>query len=473
MSGTLKIQNKKVYYLLIILLVLFGGGIISIFFAETGKEIFYSYLLLSSSFAGAAFILMLNYSISYHGISQKEIIKTFSGIYLSLAMLIWALRGAAFFLFQISTASIDSFDLLEPIFSTINSTFFILAMKDIFFQEVDIPKWRKWKVVTLLRKDLFVWMFSFIAMICMVSMPYLFKKDMNLIKRVPDFIFGTITITYIAATLSHAFKVRGLKSFQVLVYASLSITFLAQLFNLLGSDWEFLSVKYFYTGSMEILLFGLLVSYHSYLSLLREQQQKSDMNHAIRNGLFDLRYDISRGGRQEHDATLLDILYRIKALETLHNHLHSQKNTEIYLSNYLKVLSINFARARALDETQMEYKINLPTEWHTKYPDIARKLGRIVVELNTNAYQAMKKNNQVINIKNHFYVERNTLMIIEIEDRGPGFKYDKGSLLLGFGLRNVQDLVEDDLEGTISIEPIKGGGSLAKIILPIYKLLLA
>lgn len=465
MRSKMNIQNGKV--LLIMLLLLFGWGVVSIF--KPGAEIFYSYLLLSSSFAGAAFILMMNYSISYYGVDKKEISKTFSGIYLSLAMLTWALKGGAFYTFQLLGIHADKFNFTATLFSTVNSTFFILAMRDIFFQESDIPIWQKWKIIIILRNERLVWMLSGITMMSSVLLNY---EKMENIKKMPDFIFGTITIIYLIATLSHAFKVRGLRSFQFLVFASLSITFLAQLFDLLDLGPNFLSVKYFYTGSMEILLFGLLVSYHTYRSLLREQQQKSDMNHAIRNGLFDLRYDISQGGRQK-DSVLLEVLDRIRALEELHDHLHGQIKTEIYLANYFKALSINFAKTRTLGENQFKCTIDLPKKWHTRDPDIARKLGRIVVELNTNAYQAMKKNNQVINMKNHFYTEKNNVIVIEIEDRGPGFKYDKDSLYLGFGLRNVQDLVVDDLEGTISIEPLKEGGSLAKIILPINKLSLA
>lgn len=444
----------------------------------------YTYLLLSSSFAGAAFIAVMDYTISSFetSVDKKSLVGT-SGWYFSLAMLTWALRGFAYYLaVKISNNFNYDFDLLDSIFSTFNSAFFILGMKDVYYSSKDRPKYLDRKVFGLLRNEKFVFTLAAIFILLEITTKLPHKIDL---------IFSTITVFYLFFTLKIAFQARGMPIFKYLVFSSLFFTLLVQIVLAFGvlEDSNTVSIGYFYTGSLEILLFGLLIGYYSYISLIRakkaserekkfaiqQQQQRGDMNHAIRNGLRDLRFDLSNGAMKSDNEIIQNVLHKIKVLEALHDHLFEQKQLlGIPFSDYLKEVIASFLKSRNLHKNQIKLEQRLPEEWATSKEETLRILARILTELNTNAFQAALKAGELSKIKivNRLYVVSENL-VIEVEDNGPGFDFAeiKARNGLGFGLKNVEELVIDK-GGTITFSRLPKAGTLVKILIPTHKLLL-
>lgn len=480
MTSSFKNQDAK--WLFSIYAILFILGLFTL--SKTGEpNTKYTYIILSSCFTGAAFIVVMDYTYAVFKENTLPSFRATAGWFFSLAMLVWVLRGLGYFILEKEQ---ETFTLLEPMFSTFNSAFLMLGAARIDLKPEEKPRVFGWKIMDwkIFDGKIYFWSIVVFVLAAQLAIAILLWNDsksfIQTYKTIPDFLYSSITIFFLYVVFDAAFISRRVPIFVILVISSLLLTFVVQLgiaFPVFKSEINVESIGYYYIGSLEIIIFVLLITYYFKENLLKERRQsevykqlRRDMNHNIRNAFLDLSLDLKDLSKEKESIDLEEVIFRIKALQELHDRLHNDLSdtNSVNLSDYLNAIAADFKDGYALKEqfeieNNLDHTFRLQLEW-------ARKIGRILIELNINAFHAMKSNSIPISIFNHIYTTQNHL-VIQVVDKGPGFQV-QGFKENGFGIQNIKDVlvfIGGDAQLTFE-SPKNEPGTIAQVSIPLSQL---
>jgi len=191
-------------------------------------------------------------------------------------------------------------------------------------------------------------------------------------------------------------------------------------------------------------------------------RQRVDMNHAIFNSLNNLIEDIEK----DKDGKKDNILSRLNHIYSLHHLLHVKDVSRISLFNYLKnICTYIFRVGKYENNFNTRESIKIDKNISTSIKNM-RDIGAIIYELTTNAYKA-SKDKQVLNVE--FY-QNGGYLFLEVRDEGKGGLKSVAEIPnKGFGLDNIESVIEHNLDGFISLEP-KKIGTCFKVGLSLKKL---
>lgn len=415
-------------------------------------------------------------------------------LWLMLTQVLWAFGG----LMGVCLENKPELKLVSAIISTMNSGCFLMLIPyfDIQFKEKILEKklffilwnWLNWIKRNKTRYIQMVVILVFLF--CVLERIHYYNQNDP---QETDFWLSLVTIVLLGSFLWLVFRVREMSEFLPLIFISLIATLLYHVIAVYlpeNSFKDLISLTYRFTLPLVwILLIGSYITDHQIrkieslnldlehknkglkealdgknkalekneivqeelkLANLELERQRSDMNHAIVGSLNNLMEDIKKDDNAEKDSLVL----RLSHIYFLHRLLHVNNNPRISLFTYLEdVCNRIFGMGKYESVFNVGDSIKIDRNTYTSIKNM-RDIGSVIFELANNAYKA-KQDRQILHIEVY---QNSSHLLLKVKDFGKG-----GIQLLdeipykGFGLNNVKNIIERNLDGFIKIEPQEVG----------------
>lgn len=195
-------------------------------------------------------------------------------------------------------------------------------------------------------------------------------------------------------------------------------------------------------------------------SLQEKETLLQEIHHRVKNNMQIiaslLRLQLNNKDKKDVDSILKENMGRVYAMAAIHESLHqSERLSEIDFKAYLQKLAQMLSQTYSVDPSKVSFQIDTP---ELKLAiDKANPLGLVLNELISNSlkYAFSDDPKGSINIKSRL-LDGNSIEIIVADDGAgmpDGFDWRKGDSL---GLKLVQNLVENQLSGSIDLDNTNG-----------------
>jgi len=407
--------------------------------------------------------------------------------------------------------------LIHNCISTVNSFFFLYSIKYLETKEGTALQQLSRKLrLPILEKDITLYSVTAIILIANIICweyytyeiysLYIFEIYKNVI---PDFCLSFVTIFTLLYFFDMVFKIRGFKQFQfrLLIGLTILVTLAAQIPDLtLAKPLGYVSEEYqlptiiivtkaIYRPLLIVLFFILSASWLRHtkeemredLQKMAEEKaqiaenQRKDMNHAIRGTLNLLSDDLERQINEvRYDdnkyATFLalnDIKMRAHAMYNLHNLIHRESGEGVELKPLVSQCLSNIKEGLNYDkmplngyETLGDFKCNRVNAQKIMgiLLELAINSNKVANELINKGDERLKNEGKKLNIS---LKEEGANLVIIVEDNGKPYtqKCDKGH-----GLKQVKRIVIDDWKGTIEYKKNNMNGTTCIITIPLVNI---
>ncbi len=399
--------------------------------------------------------------------------------------------------------------LIHNCISTVNSFFFLYSIKYLETKEGTALQQLSRKLrMPILEKDITLFSITAIVLIAnIVCWEYYTDETFMLsifeiYKNItPDFCLSCVTIFTLLYFFDMVFKVRGFKQFQfrLLIGLTILVTLTAQLsgfISVTGQLPEIIIVaKAIYRPLLIVLFFILSASWLRHtkeemredLQKMAEEKaqmaenQRKDMNHAIRGTLNLLSDDLERQINEvRYDdnkyATFLalnDIKMRADAMYNLHNLIHRESGEGVEVKPLVSQCLSNIKEGLNYDkmplngyETLGDFKCNRVNAQKMMgiLLELAINSNKVANKLMNEGNERLKGEGKKINIS---LKEKGANLVITVEDNGKPYtqKCDKGH-----GLKQVKRTVIGDWKGTINYYENEMNGTTCVITIPLVNI---
>jgi len=444
--------------------------------------------LFFECFSGVA-IVYLWLNIERRRSKKQE--KDLGLIALASAILIWSI-GDNFKIWNYNSS------LLHNCISTLNSLCFLYSIKYLDLKEgTALQRLSRFFRSPWLKKDVTLVIITGIVLIANIGFCWYFQDKTSPLSlgdystihlsgiAFPDFILSLFTIWALLYFFNKVFKERGLEQFLPLILLTVSVTLIVQLWGfihetthidpsdkvLIKVELGIVIIKAIYRSLLIVLFFLLAASWlfrgeddrrkEAEKQRKIAENQRKDMNHAIRGTLNLLSDDLERQINEvKYDdnkyATFLalnDIKIRSDAMYNLHNSIHRERGEGVELKPLISQCLNNIKEGLNYDK--------MPLNGHETLSDFkcnrvnAQKIMGILLELAINANKVasklindgdkrLKREGKKLNIS---LKEEGANLVIIVGDNGKPYVEKSNE---GHGLKQVKRTVIGDWKGSIN-----------------------
>lgn len=196
-----------------------------------------------------------------------------------------------------------------------------------------------------------------------------------------------------------------------------------------------------------------------------------EIHHRVKNNLQTIAMLLQLQAAQAETLSPQDILHetinRVLSIATVHEILAHEHHTQVALKNLVKQVAHTVARNMTIAG---QVALTVDGEEYTISSQGATTLALVMNELVQNALEHGFPNQRDGNIGIQIGHRENMLWLTVVDD-GVGLPADFSANQRGLGLELVQTLIEEDLDGTFSLQPAPAGGTLARAAVPFHKIM--
>ena len=199
-------------------------------------------------------------------------------------------------------------------------------------------------------------------------------------------------------------------------------------------------------------------------ALLTKDATIREIHHRVKNNLQTvaalLRLQSRRSDSEEVRQALEEAQRRVAAIATVHETLAHEPGTFVDFNEIADRLVL---MVRDVTRGMRQGTITVQGSFGVLRSEHATALAMALTELMSNAVEhgiALRETEGAVIVK----AQRSTDLVVTIEDDGPGMPTD--GIVDGLGLSIVRTIITQDLRGSLTITPRDGGGTVARIEIP-------
>lgn len=199
-------------------------------------------------------------------------------------------------------------------------------------------------------------------------------------------------------------------------------------------------------------------------ALLTKDATIREIHHRVKNNLQTvaalLRLQSRRSDSSEVRQALEEAQRRVAAIATVHETLAHEPGTYVDFDEVAQRLTL---MVRDMTRDMRRGTITVQGSFGVLRSEHATALAMALTELVSNAVEhgiALRETEGAVVVK----AQRSNELVVTIEDDGPGLPAD--GIVEGLGLSIVRTIVTQDLRGSLTITPREGGGTVARVAVP-------
>jgi two-component sensor histidine kinase len=199
-------------------------------------------------------------------------------------------------------------------------------------------------------------------------------------------------------------------------------------------------------------------------ALLTKDATIREIHHRVKNNLQTvaalLRLQSRRSDSDEVRQALEEAQRRVAAIATVHETLAHEPGTYVDFDEVAQRLTL---MVRDMTRDMRRGTITVQGSFGVLRSEHATALAMALTELVSNAVEhgiALRETEGAVVVK----AQRSNELVVTIEDDGPGIP--ESGIVEGLGLSIVRTIVTQDLRGSLTITPREGGGTVARVAVP-------